>query len=118
MASTLTNNPKSDPIWPSSAKSLLSALILYMIEQGYKHDKLDKVNMYSVYQFFIEYGQEVEKTDPFGNVITKNRLDEIFKGLPVGSLAKAAYATSNFAKGDMRASIFATLADQYPHIRS
>ena len=27
MASTLTNNPKSDPIWPSSAKSLLSALI-------------------------------------------------------------------------------------------
>ena len=111
MASTLTNNPKSDPIWPSSAKSLLSALILYMIEQGYKHDKLDKVNMYSVYQFFIEYGQEVEETDPFGNVITKNRLDEIFKSLPVGSLAKAAYATSNFAKGDMRASIFATLAD-------
>lgn len=111
MASTLTNNPKSDPIWPSSAKSLLSALILYMIEQGYKHDKLDKVNMYSVYQFFIEYGQEVEETDPFGNVITKNRLDEIFKGLPVGSLAKAAYATSNFAKGDMRASIFSTLAD-------
>lgn len=111
MASTLTHNPKSDPIWPSSAKSLLSALILYMIEQGYKHEQLDKVNMHSVYQFFIEYGQEIEETDPFGNIIAKNRLDEIFKGLPVGSLAKAAYATSNFAKGDMRASIFATLAD-------
>ncbi|WP_295211619.1 VirD4-like conjugal transfer protein, CD1115 family [Ruminococcus sp.] len=111
MASTLTYNPKSDPIWPSSAKSLLSALILYMIEQGYDNDQLDKVNMHSVYQFFIEYGQETEETDAFGNIITKNRLDEIFKGLPVGSLAKAAYATSNFAKGDMRASIFATLAD-------
>ena len=111
MASTLTYNPKSDPIWPSSAKSLLSALILYMIEQGYNHKQLDKVNMYSIYQFFIEYGQEVEETDPFGNITTKNRLDEIFKSLPVGSLAKAAYATSNFAKGDMRASIFATLAD-------
>lgn len=111
MANTLTYNPDTDPIWPSSAKSLLKAIILYLLDTGYENDCLDKVNMYSVYQMFVEYGSDDEVKIVNGAQVTVNKLDQLFKTLPVGSSAKAAYATSKFASGDMRSSIFATLAD-------
>lgn len=111
MAYTLTYNPNTDPIWPSSAKSLLKAIILYLIDLGYENNCLNKVNMYSVYQFFIEYGGADETKIVDGIPTTVNKLDTLFKNLPRGSSAKAAYATSKFASGDMRSSIFATLAD-------
>ena len=111
LANTLTYNPNTDPIWPSSAKSLLKAMILYLIDTAYENDCLDKVNMYSVYQFFIEYGGADEEIIVNNVQKTVNKLDTLFKNLPVGSPAKAAYATSKFAQGDMRSSIFATLSD-------
>lgn len=111
MANTLTYNPDTDPIWPSSAKSLLKAMILYLLDLGYENNCLDKVNMYSVYQLFIEYGGDDETKIVNGAQVTVNKLDQLFKSLPIGSPAKAAYATSKFASGDMRSSIFATLAD-------
>lgn len=106
IASLFTDNPKSDPIWPDSAHALLVAMILYMIEQGYKTNKLDKVTMPSVYHFFVNYGSH----DEIRNNMRFNALDEIFKNLPPDNPAKASYASSNFAKGEMRASIFSTLA--------
>lgn len=111
MANTLTYNPETDPIWPSSAKSLLKAIILYLLDTGYENNCLNKVNMYSVYQLFVEYGSDDEVKIVNGAQVTVNKLDQLFKSLPVGSSAKAAYATSKFASGDMRSSIFATLAD-------
>lgn len=123
---SLTWNNKSEPIWPSSAKSLLSAMILYLIETAYEYDtenekaisegtldsRLDKVTFYSVFQLFSHFGGEDAYRDT-GNGYTKklNALDELFKTLPVTSLASAAYTTSRFAEGDMRGSIYATLAD-------
>ena len=106
IASLFTDNPKSDPIWPDSAHALLMAMILYMIEQGYKNNKLDKVTMPSIYHFFVTYGSHDEIRDK----VRVNALDEIFRNLPVGNPARAAYASSNFAKGEMRGSIFSTLA--------
>ncbi len=87
-----------------------SVMILYLMELGYENNTLDKVNMYSVYQFFIEYGvteQEVLN----GVAVETTRLDKLFQSLPRGNPAKAAYATSNFAKGEMKSSIFATLSE-------
>lgn len=110
MAEVLTQNPKSDPIWPASAKSLLTAIILYLMELGYKTDTLDKVNMYSVYQFFIEYGKS-EYENIGGQLVETSKLDKIFQSLPRGNPAKSAYATSNFASGDMKSSIFAVLSE-------
>lgn len=106
LAKILTDNPKSDPIWPESAQALLEAMVLYLLEKGMEHDCLDKVNMYSVYNFFLEYGSK----DYQENNCIINALDELFQNLPVGDPAKLAYASSNFAKGEMRASIFSTLA--------
>lgn len=111
LAHTLTHDPTAEAIWPSSAKSLLTAMIFYLLEVGYKNNTLDKLNMYSVYNFFIEYGSQTNYEQKNGMAIAVNALDQLFQNLPIGSPAKAAYATSNFAQGDMRSSIFATLAD-------
>lgn len=110
LANVFTDNPQSDPIWPDSARQLLIAMILYLIEYAYPRDELDKVNMYTVYNFFIEFGSYnvPKKVNGINTMI--NALDEVFKSLPIGNLAKAAYATSKFSSGDTRSSIFTTLA--------
>lgn len=110
LASVFTDNPKSDPIWPVSARLLLVSIILLLLQKGYELHCLDKVNMYSVNNFLIEYGT-TDKTVVENRVAkTINALDEIFKALPIGNPAKSAYSTSNFAKGEMRSSIFSTLS--------
>lgn len=120
----LTRDDKSEPVWPKSAKSLLSAMVLYFIETAYEYDtanaeeiakgtlqsKLDKVTFYSVFQLFSHFGGELATRDMGDYRKTLNALDELFKSLPVGSLASAAYTTSRFAEGEMRSSIFATLS--------
>lgn len=110
LAKVFTDDPHSAPIWPNSAKSLLTAMILYLLEKGYENECLDKLNMYSVYNFFLEYGSKNEPVQVGKMIITVNALDELFKALPVGNPAKLAYATSNFSQGDTRSSIFTTLA--------
>lgn len=119
LASLFTDNPKSDPIWPESAKSLLVAMILYLLEDGYKKDSrrsdgktpnLDKLSLYSVYQFFIAFGT-VNRVQVIGGAKRNvNALDELFQKLPIGNPARSSYATSNFSSGEMRSSIFATLS--------
>lgn len=112
LAATFTDNPKSDPIWPDSARSLLIAMILLIVERCYNEGCLEKVNMYTVYNFFIEFGTYNESyVDPKTKRPKEiNALDTVFQKLPLGSPAKSAYATSNFAKGEMRSSIFSTLS--------
>lgn len=109
LAETFTYNSVSDPIWPASAKSLLIAMILYQIQMGYENELLGNVSLYSVYQMFIDFGTKNERR---GNE-NVNALDELFKDLaerePTNP-AVAAYAVSNFSTGEMRSSIFSTLA--------
>lgn len=107
LAQIITDNPKSDPVWPSCAKSLLTAMILYLLEDGYKRKCLDRLNLYSIYNFFIEFGSRNIKVGKK----TVNALDSLMSNLPVGHPAKMAYASSKFADGEMRSSIFSILAD-------
>src|ERR1035437_9182937 len=51
-----TLNPKSDPVWPECAKSLLQAMIFYLLDVGYQNGTLDDLNMYTVRTFFIDMG--------------------------------------------------------------
>lgn len=109
LSDTFTHNEQSDPIWPDSARSLMNAMILYLLERGYDTGNMDKVSMYSVYQMFIDFGTKNEQRGK----IEVNALDELFKDLAEReptSPAVAAYSVSNFAKGEMRSSIFSTLA--------
>lgn len=111
LAYVITENKKSDPIWPSAAKSLLEAIIMYMLDEGYEKKCLDKLNMYSVKIFFLEYGTKTIAKKVDKKTLDAFALDEIFDKLPVGNWSKTAYATSEFSKGEMRASIFSTLSD-------
>jgi len=110
LATVFTANEQSDPIWPESAKSLLVAMILFLLEQGYKNNHLENISMYSIYSFFIEFGTENEVQSVNGAKKEINALDSLFQALPIGSPAKAAYATSRFSSGDTRSSIFTTLS--------
>lgn len=113
LAAVFTDNPKSDPIWPDSAKSLLIAMILYLLEKGYKEGNLENVSMYSVYQMFIDFGTQNEVCVSGGAKKMVNALDELFQKLasedPTNP-AVAAYSVSQFSSGEMRSSIFSTLA--------
>lgn len=106
LAQVITNNPKSDPVWPESAKSLLIALIMFLVERTTTENQMEKFNMYSLYNFFLETGsKEIRK-----GYSVENELDKLMSELPSGHPAKLAYATSKFAQGEMRSSIFSTLA--------
>lgn len=109
VAETFTHNDQSDPIWPQSAKSLLIAMILFQLEVGYENDCIEKVSLYSVYQMFIDFGAQNERRGDR----TVNALDELFQDLQrkdPQNPAVAAYAVSRFSSGEMRSSIFSTLA--------
>ena len=108
LSDAITYDKQADPIWPSSAKALLSAIILYLLEACYLSHSLDKLSMYTVTTFFIEYGTTVK--DPMTG-LESNKLDELFQELPTGHAAKTEYATSNFSTGDTRSSIYTTLSD-------
>ena len=104
----ITVNPKSDPIWPESASELLKAIIYYLLDVGYQNNTIDELTMYTVYVFFAEKGS----TNALGVSGDPNatQLDMIFQKLPRDNPARLAYATSKFASGEMKSSIFATLA--------
>ena len=110
-AHCLTDDDKSQAIWSASAHSLLSALIYYFLDKGYELGNMDNVNMYSITNFFAEFGTyntTVGETED--DMKQVNALDEIFQKLPEGSLAKLAYTTSNFSTGETRSSIFTVLS--------
>lgn len=106
LAHTLTDNPRSDPVWPESASALLEAVIRYLLDDAYENDRLDKLNMFGVVNFYTSYASKNVK---IGKRMV-NVLDMFFNDLPDDNWAKQSYATCKLAAGDMLASIRATLA--------
>lgn len=100
IAFSLYHDPNAkDPFWNECATSLVTAIILAITEDAVKMGKEEKVNMYSVANFLATKGSE---TDSEGN----NALDEFFQARKDNTPAKNMYATSNFAGGNTRGSIF------------
>ncbi|MFL0365714.1 VirD4-like conjugal transfer protein, CD1115 family [Pseudobacillus sp. 179-B 2D1 NHS] len=106
VAFSLYNDPNAkDPYWSNSAKSLVTAIILALTEDAVATGKEEKVNMYSVANFLSTLGSD---NDDQGN----NALDLFFKARDENNPARMMYATSNFAAGNTRASIFSTAMDK------
>lgn len=98
---SLYHDPNAkDPFWSESAKSLVTAIILAITEDSLERGQEEKINMYSVANFLSDLGSD---EDDDGN----NALDDFFQLRPDQNPAKLMYATSNFAGGNTRASIFA-----------
>lgn len=112
-AHCLTDDEKSEAVWTDSSRSLLCAMIYYFLDRGYEKGSMAEVNMYSIYNFFLEFGTyNTVVTDPNGQKKEVNALDELFSKLPIGSLAKQAYTTSKFSEGETRSSIFTVLSSK------
>lgn len=90
-----------DPFWNDCAISLVTAIVLALTEDSVKTGKEEKVNMYSVANFLSTKGSD---NDSEG----KNALDEFFQSRNENNPARMMYATSNFAGGNTRGSIFTT----------
>lgn len=118
---SLYHNPKSkEPMWESSAMSLVNGLILALCEKcltknkdlvGLSEDELNnikdeeqKVTLYTVATLLSDLGSE--------NTPAGNALDLYFSALPKESIAKKQYATSKFSEGKTRASIFTVAMDK------
>lgn len=94
-----------DPFWTNSAKSLVTAIILALTEDSVATGKEEKVHLYSVANFLSTLGSD---NDENGN----NALDLFFQARDEKNPARMMYATSNFAAGNTRASIFSTAMDK------
>lgn len=106
VAHSLYHDPNSkDPFWANSAKSLVTAIILALSFDAIKKGSEEKINMYSVANFLSTMGSD---NDEEGN----NALDLFFKNRANNDPARLMYATSNFAAGNTRASIFSTAMDK------
>lgn len=93
-----------DPFWDLSASSLVNAIILAICDRCIAEGTEHKITMYEVAGMLSRLGSDnYEVGDE-----EKNALDEYFKSLPPQSAAVNQYSTSNFAKGNTRASIFAS----------
>lgn len=106
VAYSLYHDPNAkDPFWGNSAKSLVTAIILAIAHDSIKKGCEEKINMYSVANFLSTMGSQ---NDEAGN----NALDLFFQGKDDNDPAKMMYATSNFASGNTRSSIFSTAMDK------
>lgn len=106
VAHSLYYDPNAkDPFWNNSAKSLVTAIILALTEDAIATGKEEKVNMYSVANFLATLGSD---NDEEGN----NALDQFFQARDENNPARMMYATSNFASGNTRSSIFSTAMDK------
>jgi len=106
VAYSLYNDPHAkDPFWSNSAKSLVTAIILALTEDMVKQGKEERVTMYSVANFLSSKGSD---NDEDGN----NALDMFFKSRDENNPARMMYATSNFATGNTRGSIFSVAMDK------
>lgn len=103
IAFSLYHDPNAkDPFWNDCAISLVTAIILALTEDCVVTGKEEKVNMYSVANFLSTKGSDNDEE------AGTNALDEFFKARNENNAARMAYATSNFAGGNTRGSIFTT----------
>lgn len=106
IAFSLYHDPNAkDPFWNNSAKSLVTAIILAITEDCIKLGKEERINMYSVAHFLNTKGSAYDEQG-------ENELDLFFRARDENNPARLMYATSNFAAGNTRASIFSTAMDK------
>lgn len=95
-----------EQFWGNSASSLVKAIILALVEDSLAKGEEHKVNMYSVANFLSTLGSD--NNEQTG----ENALDQFFQARDPNNPARLMYATSNFAGGNTRSSIFSIAMDK------
>ncbi|WP_324253515.1 type IV secretory system conjugative DNA transfer family protein, partial [Bacillus anthracis] len=111
-ANTLTfslyNNPNAgdNAFFNTSAQNAINGIILAIVDYCVKNNCIEKVTMHNVSQMLNELGTFYYKEDP-NDFIEKSVLDEYFKSLPQGNVAKMQYGSTSFAGEKAKGSILA-----------
>ncbi|MDB8803191.1 type IV secretory system conjugative DNA transfer family protein [Romboutsia sp. 1001216sp1] len=99
---SIFNDPNTkDAFWQNTAMSLTNALILALCEKYIPINKEEKITMYTVANMLTELGTVY--TD--FNGAERYKIDDYFNELPITSVAKMQYATTQFAKSNTKGSI-------------
>uniref|UniRef100_UPI00344E9AFA VirD4-like conjugal transfer protein, CD1115 family n=1 Tax=Carnobacterium sp. TaxID=48221 RepID=UPI00344E9AFA len=109
VAFTLYNDPNAgeNAFFNDGAQNAVTAIIIALVEYCYDNDCPEKITMYNVAEMLNELGTEYFKEDP-SDMTEKNALDEYFKSLPQGHVAKKRYGSTSFAGEKTRGSILST----------
>ncbi|PFT09156.1 conjugal transfer protein [Bacillus thuringiensis] len=112
-ANTLTfslyNKPDAgeNEFFNTSAQNAINGIILAVVEYCVKNNCIEKITMHNVSQMLNELGTFYYKEDP-DDFTEKNALDEYFKSMPQGNIAKMQYGSTSFAGEKAKGSILAT----------
>ncbi|RGX09362.1 VirD4-like conjugal transfer protein, CD1115 family [Paraclostridium sordellii] len=99
---SIFNEPNSkDAFWQNTAMSLTNALILALCEKFIPINQEEKITMYTVANMLTELGTVY--IDENGS--EQYPIDSYFNRLPMTSVAKMQYSTTQFAKSNTKGSI-------------
>ncbi|EJQ35430.1 hypothetical protein IEE_05539 [Bacillus cereus BAG5X1-1] len=112
-ANTLTfslyNKPDAgdNAFFNTAAQKAINGIILAIVEYCVKNNCTEKITMHNVSQMLNELGTFYYKENP-DDFTEKSALDEYFKSLPQGNVAKMQYGSTSFAGEKAKGSILAT----------
>lgn len=108
IAFTLYNDPNAgdNAFFNEGAQAAVVAIILALVEHAVEIDAVDKITMGNVVDMLNDLG--TYNWVDMKEQREKNALDEWFKGLPSGHVAKKRYGATSFAGDKTRGSILAT----------
>ncbi|MCU5685737.1 type IV secretory system conjugative DNA transfer family protein [Bacillus wiedmannii] len=106
---SLYNKPDAgeNEFFNTSAQNAINGIILAIVEYCVKNNCIEKITMHNVSQMLNELGTFYYKEDP-DDFTEKNALDEYFKSMPQGNIAKMQYGSTSFAGEKAKGSILAT----------
>lgn len=106
---SLYNDPNAgeNAFFNDGAQNAVTAIILALVEYCMKNNCPEKITMYNVAEMLNELGTLFYKENE-DDFVEKNALDEFFKNLPQGHVAKKRYGSTSFAGEKTRGSILAT----------
>ena len=107
---SIYHDPNSkDAFWQKTAMGLTNALILSLCEKYIPKNQEEKITMYTVASMLTELGQAYVDEETGRE---KYPIDEYFNNLPMKSIAKMQYATTNFAKENTKGSILVSAINE------
>lgn len=106
---SLYNDPNAgeNAFFNDGAQNAVTAIILAIVEYCVENNCPEKITMYNVAEMLNELGTLYYKEDD-QDITEKNALDEYFKNLPQGHVAKKRYGSTSFAGEKTRGSILST----------
>lgn len=90
------------------AQKAVNGMIIALIEYCIKHNCPEKITLNNIIDMLNELGTVNYSLDPDG-FNTTNVLDEFFKHLPQGSIAKREFGSTSFSEAKAKGSIYSTI---------